>query len=111
MAKKAWSESSPSTGDWGQVVMSNNKLIPSVRVEKPEFLKPLAGQRDFIVVQGSPTVAEVLKILEERFPEVLQRDAEGKLLPTTKVYVGDEDIRFLNGEATRLKPGCEIVIV
>lgn len=88
-------------------------VVLSVRVQIPGPFRPLTGQKSSIVVEQHRTVGAVLKALETRFPRVVPhlRDDDGTLRSMINVYVGDEDIRFLEGEATRLKADCEIAIV
>jgi molybdopterin synthase sulfur carrier subunit len=78
----------------------------------PTPLRAYTGGAATVVVSGS-TVAEVLGALTTAHPGLLKhlRDAEGKLRSFVNVYVGDEDIRYLQKEATPVEDSTEITIV
>ena len=62
-------------------------------------------------VAGS-TVGEVLDALYERYGELRSRIAEdGGLRRFVNVYVGGEDIRFLDGLDTPVEDGDEVTIL
>ena len=62
-------------------------------------------------VDGS-TVGEVLDALYERYGELRSRIAEdGGLRRFVNVYVGGEDIRFLDGLDTPVEDGDEVTIL
>ncbi len=78
----------------------------------PTPLRPYTGGSAAVAVSGT-TVGEVLRDLAERYPD-LQRHLyaeDGRLRSFVNVYVGDEDIRSLQGEATPLPDGGEVSIV
>jgi sulfur-carrier protein len=59
------------------------------------------------------TVSGVLRALVERFPDMgkhLYTD-QGKLRSFVNIYVGDEDIRYLEGEATPVRSGDIVSII
>jgi sulfur-carrier protein len=59
------------------------------------------------------TVGAALKSLTEAFPELGKHlySEQGKLRTFVNIYVGDEDIRFLDGENTPLKSGETVSII
>ena len=62
-------------------------------------------------VDGS-TVGEVLDALYDRYGELRSRIAEdGGLRRFVNVYVGGEDIRFLDGLDTAVEDGDEVTIL
>jgi molybdopterin synthase sulfur carrier subunit len=65
------------------------------------------------VQAAGETVADVLHDLERQFPGIGERllDETGELRRFVNVYVNDEDIRFLDGKKTSLKPGDHVSIV
>lgn len=65
------------------------------------------------VETGGDTVGAALGALTEAHPGLARhlRDAEGKLRSFVNVYVGDEDIRYLQHEDTPITAGTEITIV
>jgi sulfur-carrier protein adenylyltransferase/sulfurtransferase len=82
------------------------------RVLIPTPLRPYTGQQDAVEIDGS-TVGEVLTGLTSRYADLrrhLYAD-DGKLRHFVNVYVNDDDIRYLEREATRLKSGDTISIV
>ncbi len=83
-----------------------------VLVRIPSVLRNLtAGQETVSVTAG--TVDQMLAALDEAHPGVKARlcDDAGKLRKFVNVFVGEEDIRFLDGPATALKDGDTIDIV
>ncbi len=62
---------------------------------------------------GGANVAEVLEQLFARFGELRERiaDADGGLRRFVNVYVGGEDIRFLDGLETPVADGGEVTIL
>jgi molybdopterin synthase sulfur carrier subunit len=84
----------------------------AVRVLIPTPLQRLTDNQAEVVVEGSD-VREVIGDLEAKFPGVKARlcDESGALRRFVNIYVNEEDIRFLKGEATALKDGDEMSIV
>jgi sulfur-carrier protein adenylyltransferase/sulfurtransferase len=82
------------------------------RVLIPTPLRPYTGQQDAVEAEGG-TVGEVLSSLTTTHSELkrhLYAD-DGKLRHFVNVYVNDDDIRYLQRDATVLKPGDVISIV
>ena len=65
------------------------------------------------VQAAGDSVAEVIEDLERQFPGMRERLLEdgGELRRFINVYVNEEDIRFLQGAKTTLRPGDEVSIV
>ena len=65
------------------------------------------------VDSGATTVAEALDDLTKRFPSLSKhvRDEEGQIRQFLNVYLNEEDIRFLGGEAVSLKDGDRVLLV
>jgi molybdopterin converting factor small subunit len=83
----------------------------SVNVKIPTQLRAATGGEAVAVVEGA-TVAEVLDALYDRFDELKARIADDDgLRRFVNVYVGDEDIRFLDGLATQVSDGAEVTIL
>jgi adenylyltransferase/sulfurtransferase len=78
----------------------------------PTPLRQFADKQDSVQLAGS-TVGEVLKSLTGQYAELRRHlyNDEGKLRSFVNVYVNDEDIRYLNKEATPLKEGDTVSIV
>ena len=78
----------------------------------PTPLRQYAGKHDSVDMQGA-TVGEVLKSLTTEYSDLRRHlyNDEGKLRSFVNVYVNDEDIRYLDKEATALKDGDTVSIV
>ena len=77
----------------------------------PTALRQFTGQQDSVEVTAG-TVAEALNQLVAQFPNIKQNlftDA-GKLRSFVNVYVNDEDIRYLDKDATELE-GTETISI
>ena len=82
-----------------------------VKVRIPTPLRTLTGGADEVKAHGA-TVALVIEDLERRHPGVRDRLLDEKgVRRFVNLYVGDEDIRFLEGLQTELKGGEQISIV
>jgi MoaD family protein len=83
----------------------------SVTVKIPSQLREATDGEASASVDGS-TVGEVLDALYDRFGELRSRIAEdGGLRRFVNVYVGGEDIRFLDGLQTPVSDGDEVTIL
>ncbi len=62
---------------------------------------------------SAPTVADALNELTARFPQLSRhvRDDSGQIRQFLNVYLNEEDIRFLGGEACALKEGDRVLLV
>src|SRR5579862_9595686 len=78
----------------------------------PTPLRQFADKQDTVQLAGS-TVGEVLKSLTSQYAELRRHlyNDEGKLRSFVNVYVNDEDIRYLNKEATPVKDADTVSIV
>jgi molybdopterin synthase sulfur carrier subunit len=84
----------------------------AVTVRIPSVLRNLtAGQENLSLAAG--TIDELLAAIEAAHPGVKARlcDEQGKLRRFVNVFVGEEDIRFLDGQKTALKDGDLVDIV
>ena len=84
----------------------------TVTVHIPTPLRQSAGQVATISVDGK-TIGEALRNITERYPELRRHllDPNGRVRTFVNLYLNDEDIRYLQQEATPVKPGDEIRIV
>src|SRR5271156_6919199 len=84
--------------------------MPKILIPTP--LRQFADKKDSVQLTGS-TVGEVLKSLTSEYAELKRHlyNDEGKLRSFVNVYVNDEDMRYLQKEATALKDGDTISIV
>lgn len=84
----------------------------SVTVKIPTQLRNLTGGSTEVEASGS-TLAEVFEDLEARHPGIKERlvDDSGALRRFVNVYLGDEDIRFLEGLETEVAEGGSVSII
>lgn len=84
----------------------------SVKIRIPTPLQKLTANLAEVAASGS-TMKELLADLERQYPGIKERlyDEKGALRRFINFYINNEDIRFLNGEATPVKEGDEISIV
>ena len=71
------------------------------RILIPTPLRQFAEKQDTVEAEGT-TVGEVLAALTTRFPNLKKQlyNDEGKLRSFVNVYLNDDDIRYLNKDAT-----------
>lgn len=83
--------------------------MPVVRIPTP--LRTLTGSKDEVEATGA-TVGELIEDLEKRHPGIRDRLLDEKgVRRFVNIFVGDEDIRFLDGLKTELKATDQISIV
>ena len=82
------------------------------KIHIPTPLRQYVGKQSTVDVKGA-TVAEAMDSLVAQHPDVRRHlyTEEGKLRAFVNLYVNDEDIRYLQKEATTLKEGDNISIV
>ena len=83
-----------------------------VTVRIPTPLRALAKGNANVQAKGE-TVDDLIGDLERQFPGLRERlvDEGGELRRFINIYVNQEDIRFLDNKATKLKDGDEVAIV
>jgi sulfur-carrier protein len=80
-------------------------------VRIPTVLRPQTGGQARVEVAGA-TVGDVLRALVADNPALAERLLEdGKVRGYVNVFVDDEDIRYLDGEATVVPAGAEVAIM
>ena len=84
--------------------------MANVRIPTP--LRKLTLGQEVVSVAAS-TVGELVTNLEAKHPGLRERllDDKGQVRRFVNIFVGDEDIRFLQGLATPLAEGAEVSIV
>lgn len=85
--------------------MANDVLIPTP-------LRVHVGKQDVVQVEGK-TVGELLQNLTTKYSELRNHlyNEDGQLRSFVNVYVNDDDIRYLDKEATSVKDGDTVSIV
>lgn len=90
-------------------------MSSTVTVLIPPLLRPLMGNRSSVSIplSGPLPVGSVLDALSEGNPVFARRvrDETGALRRYVNVYVGREDVRRLDGLATPVHPGDEVMII
>jgi molybdopterin converting factor small subunit len=84
--------------------------MPQIQIPSP--LRQYTGKQAAVDVSGN-TVGEALAGLVALHPELKKHlyNDDGKLRAFVNVYVNDEDMRYLQKEATALKDGDTLSIV
>ena len=84
----------------------------AVTVKLPTQLRDAAGGATAAQVEGA-TVGEALEALYAEHGELRERlaDGDGGLRRFVNIYLGGEDIRFLDGLDTPLDDGDEVTIL
>ncbi len=84
----------------------------SVTIRIPTPLRAYTDGASVVDVPGD-TVGAALQALTQSPPNLSQhlRDETGRLRSFVNVYLGDEDIRFQQGEDTPVTDGAELTIV
>ncbi len=84
----------------------------AVKVRIPTPLLKLTNNQVEVECSGE-TVSQILEDLGTKFPGIKERiyDKQGKLRKFVNIYVNDQDVRVLKGEATGLKEGDEVSII
>jgi molybdopterin synthase sulfur carrier subunit len=85
----------------------------SIVIRIPTPLRRLTGGQETATVDGCRNLSEAIDALESAHPGLKERlcDESGELRRFVNVYVNNEDVRFLSGLQTPLKPGDEVSIV
>src|ERR1700685_4330516 len=87
-------------------------LEPMSKIPIPTPLRQYVGKQSTVDVKAA-TVAEAMNALVAKHPDLRRHlyTEEGKLRAFVNLYVNDEDIRYLQKEATAIKEGDNISIV
>ena len=84
----------------------------SVQIRIPTPLRKLTHDEE-VVETSAENVGAAIADLESRYPGIQERllDDNGEVHRFVNVYVNEEDIRFLDNQATALKDGDEVSII
>ena len=87
-------------------------VITMTKINIPTPLRQYAGKQPTVEVTAG-TVAEALSGLVSRHPDLRRHlyTDDGKLRSFVNVYLNDEDVRYLQKEATAVKDSDTISIV
>ena len=84
----------------------------SVTVRIPTILRTYTGGDSEVTAEGG-TLAEVLDDLDQRYSGIKARivDEDGALRRFVNVYVGNDDVRFLDGLSTPTPDGTQLSVI
>ncbi|MGN6780542.1 MAG: ubiquitin-like small modifier protein 1 [Marmoricola sp.] len=84
----------------------------AVSVRIPTILRTYTGGASEVSAEGD-TLTAVLDDLEANHPGIRARilDDSGEIRRFVNVYVGNDDVRFLDGLATEVKDGAQLSII
>lgn len=89
-------------------------MSSEVTVRIPTILRTYTGGESEVTVTADPeTLSGVITALENTYPGIGNRvlDEAGALRRFVNIYVGDEDVRFEEGLATKTPAGTKISII
>jgi sulfur-carrier protein len=91
---------------------SNTPLPMPTKVRIPTPLRQLTGGEEVVTVTAANVGAAIAE-MQAKYPGIKDRllDDKGEVRRFVNVYVNEEDIRFLQNQATPLKDGDEISII
>ena len=84
----------------------------AVTVRIPTPLRRLTQNQPEVEAEGD-TIESLIENLETNYPGIKERicDESGNIRRFVNIYLNDEDIRFLDGNATAVKDGDEISVI
>ncbi len=84
----------------------------SIKVQIPSPLRSLTGGAQEVQVDAAD-VSALIEGLESRHHGLKEKlvDPDGNLRSYVRIFVNDEDVRFLEDKKTALKPGDTVAIV
>ncbi len=84
----------------------------SVSVRIPTILRTYTGGESEVSAEGG-TLADVLDNLDASYPGIKGRvlDEAGELRRFVNVYVGNDDVRFLDSLATPTPEGTQVSVI
>lgn len=83
--------------------------MASIRIPTP--LRPYTGNNEEVTVTGA-TVGEALADLTEQYPDLKKHLYKGdELRSFVNIFLGEEDIRYLDGVDTPLEEGDNLLII
>ena len=84
----------------------------SVSVRVPTILRTYTGGESEVSAEGA-TVADVLESLDANYQGIKGRivDEQGELRRFVNVYVGNDDVRFLDNLKTPTPDGTQISVI
>ena len=83
-----------------------------VRVRIPTILRTYTGGESEVGAEGE-TLGQVLDDLDASYPGIKGRilDDQGALRRFVNVYVGNDDVRFLDALETKVEAGAQVSVI
>jgi molybdopterin converting factor small subunit len=84
----------------------------AVTISIPTALRQFTGGNATVILESGP-VGQVLANLAEQYPQLGKQlyNEQGQLRNFVNIYVGDEDIRYLQGIDTQVPDGETVSII
>ncbi|HZJ06371.1 MAG TPA: MoaD/ThiS family protein [Nocardioidaceae bacterium] len=84
----------------------------AVKVRIPTILRTYTAGESEVAASGS-TLAAVIDDLDASYPGIKGRilDDQGAIRRFVNVYVGNDDVRFIDGLATQTEDGAQISLI
>ena len=84
----------------------------SVSVRVPTILRTYTKGESQVTVDGG-TLSEVIDALDSSYPGIKGRivDEQGQLRRFVNIYVGNDDVRFVDGLATATPEGSSVSVI
>ncbi|MGH3499170.1 MAG: ubiquitin-like small modifier protein 1 [Nocardioidaceae bacterium] len=84
----------------------------AVSFRVPTILRSYTGGESEVSAEGD-TLAEVLDAVDAAHPGIKGRivDEQGQLRRFVNVYVGNDDVRFLDGLSTSVSDGAQVSVI
>ncbi|HJR37033.1 MAG TPA: MoaD/ThiS family protein [Nocardioidaceae bacterium] len=87
-------------------------MSDAVKVRIPTILRTYTGGESEVAASGD-TLAQVIDDLDSSYPGIKGRilDDQGAIRRFVNVYVGNDDVRFLDSLETRTPEGAQISVI
>ncbi len=84
----------------------------SIRVRIPTILRTYTGGESEVSAEGG-TLTEVFDHLDSAYPGIKGRilDDQGAIRRFVNVYVGNDDVRFLDALDTQVSDGAQVSVI
>ncbi len=84
----------------------------AVTISIPTALRQFTGGNATVILESGP-VGQLLANLAEQYPQLGKQlyNEQGQLRNFVNIYVGDEDIRYLQGSDTQVPDGETVSII
>lgn len=84
----------------------------AIKIKIPTPLQKLTENKTEVETDGD-TILELIENLEKKYPGIKERicSEDGKIRRFINIYVNEQDIRFLNGDETKIKDSDEVSII